>query len=93
MKLKNSFELSKRERHTLIRISKIQGSMTVNTEPKLSLIEEFKGLNPKQWIAIIASFAVCLLLVCTGMFLAMCMGFFIVAVILYMVPHMLGVRQ
>ncbi len=67
--------------------------MTDNAEPKLSLIEEFKGLNPKQWIAIIASFAVCLLLVCTGMFLAMCMGFFIVAVILYMVPHMLGVRS
>ncbi len=67
--------------------------MTENAEPKLSLIEEFKALGTKQWIAVIGTFAVCLVLVCTGIFLAMCMGFFIVAILLYMIPHITGVTS
>jgi len=67
--------------------------MTETAESKKSLIEEFKGLTPKQWIAIIGTFAVCTAMVATGIFLMMCMGFFLVAVVLYMVPHLLGVSS
>lgn len=67
--------------------------MTETAEAKQSLIEEFKAMTTKQWIATIATFAICLALVLTGIYAAMCMGFFLIAVILYMVPHMLGVSS
>ena len=67
--------------------------MTETAEAQKPLIEEFKAMTTKQWIATIATFAACLALVLTGIYAAMCMGFFLIAVILYMVPHMLGVTS
>ena len=67
--------------------------MTENAQAKISLIGEFKALTPKQWIAVVAAFAIALFLVYTGLFLSMCLGFFIVAVLLYMVPHITGVSS
>ena len=67
--------------------------MTETASSKKTLIEEFKDLSIKQWISIIGAFAAGLLLVCTGLFVQMCLGFFIVAVLLYMLPHMLGVTS
>ena len=67
--------------------------MTEEADVKKPLIEEFKDLTLKQWGSIIIAFAVCLVLVATGLFLSMCMGFFLVAVLLYMVPHIAGVSS
>jgi uncharacterized OB-fold protein len=69
--------------------------MTESADAKKTLIEEFKDLSIKQWVAIIASFAIGLLLITTGLHTFVCMGlgFFLIAVIIYMVPHILGVTS
>jgi len=67
--------------------------MTETALSKVSLIDEFKELNAKQWLAIAGAFAACALLVATGLQAAMCMGFLLVAVILYMIPHIAGVTS
>ncbi len=55
------------------------------------LSEEFMALTTKQWVGIIAGIIIALLV---EMFLGTtCMGFFIAAVALYMIPHMLGVSS
>ena len=66
--------------------------MTENNTGKLSIIEEFKALSVKQWIAIAAAFAVSVFATAVG-FAVSCMGFLIIAVLLYMIPHMLGVTS
>lgn len=67
--------------------------MTAIAESKKSLIDDFKELKIKQWVAIVAAFGISLVLVCTGLFIQMCLGFFLVAVLLYMLPHILGVTS
>jgi len=67
--------------------------MTENEEPKKTFLQEFKGITPKQWAAIVVAFAICIALVYTGMFLRICLGFFLVAIILYMIPHVFGVSS
>jgi len=67
--------------------------MTEAADAKVSLIDEFKGLTMKQWIAILGAFMACVLLIITGIYSLMCLGFFLVAVILYMVPHITGVTS
>ena len=47
----------------------------------------------KQWIATLGAFMACVLLIITGIYSLMCLGFFLVAVILYMVPHITGVTS
>ena len=59
--------------------------------PVSKLAEEFMALTTKQWAGIIAAIIISLLL---EMFMGTaCMGFFIVAVVLYMIPHLLGVSS
>ena len=66
--------------------------MTENKEPG-SLIEDFKSLGTKQWIALVGTMIICIVLIYTGMILAMCMGFLILAILLYMIPHIAGVSS
>lgn len=57
--------------------------------PISGLIGEFKALKPKQWLGIIAAMFLALLL---ELYMGtQCFGFFIAAIVLYMIPHMLGV--
>jgi len=67
--------------------------MTETALSKVSLIDEFKELNAKQWLAIAGAFAACGLLICTGLYASLCLGFFLIAVILYMIPHIAGVTS
>ncbi len=53
------------------------------------LVDDFKFLSTKQWIAIIVVLAIDLLL--EVVFNAGCFGYLIIAIVLYMVPHLLGV--
>ena len=66
--------------------------MTENAESKVSLIEEFKGLTQKQWLAIIGGFAGAAVLTVLH-FALTCIGFLVIAVVLYMVPHITGVTS
>lgn len=67
--------------------------MTETVEAKNSFIGDFKALTPKQWLAIIGGFAVSVILVTSGLYARMCLGFFIIAVLLYMIPHITGVTS
>ena len=66
--------------------------MTEAAEGRMSLKEEFSALSTKQLIAIIAAIAIALVLEALG-FASMCIGFLIVAVLLYMIPHLMGVTS
>lgn len=66
--------------------------MTDNTESKLTLIEEFKGLTTKQWLAIAGGFVAAGVLTVMNLALS-CIGFLVIAVLLYMIPHMTGVAS
>ena len=66
--------------------------MTETTEPKLSLMGEFKALTTKQWLAICGGFLGAAVLTALNL-AASCIGFLVIAVLLYMVPHMLGVAS
>lgn len=66
--------------------------MTETNEPKLSLVEEFKALTTKQWLAILGGFVGAGVLTALNL-AASCIGFLVIAVLLYMVPHMLGVAS
>ncbi|MDY5679725.1 MAG: hypothetical protein SPF21_07255, partial [Candidatus Methanomethylophilaceae archaeon] len=61
-------------------------------EGKRSFLDDFKSLSTKQIIAIVASLVIALVLQAFG-FSAQCLGFLIIAVIIYMVPHILGVSS
>lgn len=66
--------------------------MTETAEGRKSLREEFSALSTKQLVAIIGAIAIALVLEALG-FASMCIGFLIVAVLLYMIPHLLGVTS
>lgn len=54
-------------------------------------VADLKALEPKQWAGIAAALVISLVLeIFMG---SACMGFFVVAVVLYMVPHILGVSS
>ena len=55
------------------------------------LVLDFKALSVKQWVGIVVAILLSLLL--EIYFSNSCFGFFIVAVLLYMIPHLLGVSS
>ncbi len=67
--------------------------MTENVGAKRSFISDFKALTPKQIIGIVVALAVSLVLEVTGLVWSLCVGFLIVAILLYMIPHILGVMS
>ncbi len=67
--------------------------MTDTANAKTSIVEEFKGLTTKQWIAIIGAFAAGIVLLVTGLYASLCLGFFLIAILLYMLPHIAGVTS
>ncbi len=56
-------------------------------------VSDFKALSTKQIIAIVVALVVSLALHVMGFSTSTCMGFLIVAVFLYMIPHLLGVAS
>lgn len=61
------------------------------TGPVSKFIGEFKALTTKQWIGIMAALVISLAL---EMYMgAGCMIYFIIAIVLYMIPHILGVSS
>ena len=55
------------------------------------LVSDFKALTPKQWLGIIVAIALALILaIYMG---TQCLGFLIVAIVLYMIPHLLKVTS
>jgi len=66
--------------------------MTENEKGKFSIIEDFKALSVKHWIAIVIAFVVSIFATAVG-FAVSCMGFLIIAVLLYMIPHLFGVTS
>ncbi len=69
--------------------------MTDSETAKTSFLDEFKAMTTKQWVATLAAFLICTFMVYTGAFITLCMGlgFLIIAVILYMLPHITGVSS
>ncbi len=59
---------------------------------KGSFLDDFKALSTKQIVAIVASLIIAIVLQAYG-FAEQCMGFLIIAAVLYMVPHVLGVSS
>lgn len=69
--------------------------MTENAKGRIPFIsdtvDDFKALTTKEWIGVLVGLVAAVLI---QMFLGyQCLGFFVVAVVLYMVPHMLGVSS
>lgn len=64
--------------------------MKAETGAKKPFIGDFKALNTKQIVGLVASLIIALLLQAFG-FAEQCIGFLIIAAILYMIPHVLGV--
>lgn len=69
--------------------------MTENAKGRIPFIsdtvDDFKALTTKEWIGVLVGLVAAILI---QMFLGyQCLGFFVVAVVLYMVPHMLGVSS
>lgn len=65
--------------------------MTSNANAKKSFIGDFKALSIKQIAGIVIALVAAIVLEVMGFGTLSCFGFFIIAVILYMVPHLLGV--
>lgn len=61
-------------------------------KPAKGIRADFKALSTKQLIAIIAAIAIALILMVLGLATS-CLGFLIIAVVLYMIPHLLGVKS
>ena len=61
------------------------------SSPVRGLVDDFKALSAKQWAGIVLALVVSLVL--EIYFSTSCFGFFIVAVLLYMIPHLLGVSS
>ena len=70
--------------------------MTATADGKKSFIaglrEDFKALSTKQVIGIIVAIAVSLVMEVIGLG-SICIGFLLIAVVLYMIPHLLGVMS
>lgn len=66
--------------------------MSEYAQEKKSFLKELKSLTPKQVIAIVVSIAAAVALEVFG-FGTQCWGFLIVAVVLYMGPHLTGVMS
>lgn len=70
--------------------------MTENVGGKKSVLatmrDDFRSLSPKQIVAIIAALAISLILEVLGL-VSVCIGFLIIAVILYMIPHLMKVTS
>ncbi len=66
--------------------------MTETAGPKHSLLEQYKALSTKQLIGTIAAIVIAIVLEVLGLGLS-CFGFLIIAVVLYMIPHLLGVSS
>lgn len=70
--------------------------MTMTADGKKSLVagirEDFKALSTKQVIGIIAAIAISVILEVVGLG-SVCIGFLLIAVVLYMIPHLLGVMS
>lgn len=67
-------------------------NLTGNGGGRLNVVEDLKALSTKQRVAIIASIAIALILEVLGLG-ASCLGFLIIAVLLYMIPHMTKVTS
>ncbi len=68
--------------------------MTANAEGrKASFFDDFKALSLKQILAIVLAILIALALEVIGFGVSSCIGFLVVAVVLYMLPHMLGVMS
>ncbi|MBR7152991.1 MAG: zinc ribbon domain-containing protein [Candidatus Methanomethylophilaceae archaeon] len=57
-----------------------------------SLVDEFRNLKPRQLLGMAVALVVSLVLEAVG-FGTMCIGFLVISVILYMLPHLLGVES
>lgn len=66
--------------------------MSENAKGGKALIAEFKSLKPKQLVSIVLALVIALILEVMG-FGTQCFGFLIIAVILYMIPHVTGVMS
>lgn len=66
--------------------------MSENKQGGKSLIDEFRSLKPIQWIAIAVAIAIGVILEVLG-FGIQCFGFAIIAILLYMIPHLMGVMS
>ncbi|MBR7005666.1 MAG: zinc-ribbon domain-containing protein [Candidatus Methanomethylophilaceae archaeon] len=66
--------------------------MKSSTAGGATLREELSALTTKQTVGIIISLTVALVLEALGL-AAACLGFLVIAIILYMVPHLLGVTS
>lgn len=64
---------------------------TGKPSPLKGLVGDFKALSAKQWAGIVIALVISLIL--EIYFSTSCFGFFIVAVLLYMIPHLLGVSS
>lgn len=60
--------------------------------PVTRLVDDFRSLNTKQIVAIAIALAAAILLEVFGM-ATLCIGFLIIAVVLYMIPHLMGVTS
>jgi len=68
--------------------------MNATEGAKKSFVEELKSLTPKQILAILAALAFAIALTLLGFGAScMCFGMLIIAVVLYMIPHMMGVTN
>ncbi len=68
----------------------IRRAMTDEADAKMTLMEEFKAITTKQLLATAVGFGACVMLTVYGFALS-ALGFLLVAVILYMVPHLMGI--
>lgn len=70
--------------------------MTATADGRKSFIagvrDDFKALSTKQVIGIIAAIAISLIMEVAGLG-SICIGFLLIAVVLYMIPHLLGVMS
>ncbi len=70
--------------------------MTENVGGRRSIVagirDDFRSLSTKQIVAIIAAIAISLILEVLGL-VSVCIGFLVIAVILYMIPHLMKVSS
>lgn len=70
-------------------------TMTENVSGKRSIIggivDDFKALSTKQIVAIVVAIAIALILEVSGLLIFGCFGILLIAVVLYMIPHLVRV--